>query len=151
MNSPYSIRRLLSCDVPRGAPRDAMLPEGSAGWAEPSERRELPDLLVHELDDHVEGAIRGGRPGLAHDEALAFTFEQLEVDDATGLPVRGDEAVEMRPRMRQVLRPLQIQHGRELNRLAALERVGRGALGHRLLRLPVEVVAGQHLVDTAWK
>src|SRR5262245_51650751 len=81
-------------------------------------RPALPDLLVHELHDHLESAIGRGRAGLAHDEALSLAVEELEIDDAAGLPVCGDEAIQMRPRMRLVVGALEIEHGRELHLLA---------------------------------
>src|SRR5262249_6361633 len=63
----------------------------------------LPKLLVRELDDQLQRAIRGGRPGLAHDEALSLAVEQLEIDHPARLSVRGHEAIEMRPRVGDVL------------------------------------------------
>src|SRR5262249_13506791 len=44
-------------------------------------RTELAKLLVRELDDHLERAIGRRRADLAHDEALTFALEQLQVDD----------------------------------------------------------------------
>src|SRR2546422_9865627 len=88
----------------------------------------LPELLVRERADHVERAVGRRRAGLARDEALALAVEQLEIDHAARLAVRGDEAVEVGPRMREVLGALQVEHRRELHLLAALERGRRGAL-----------------------
>src|SRR5262249_58317858 len=75
----------------------------------------LANLLVRELDDHLERAVRIRRADLAHDETLALALEQLEVDDATGLAVGGHEAIEMRPRMCAVVGALQVEDGRQLH------------------------------------
>src|SRR2546428_477693 len=107
----------------------------------------LADLLVRELRDHLEGAIGRRRADLAHDEALTLALEQLEIDHAAGLAIGRHEAVEMGPRMRMIVGALQVQHGRELHFLTALERRCRRALVHRLLGFPVGVVARQELVD----
>src|SRR5262245_38495937 len=82
---------------------------GSLMW-----RAALPDLLVHELHDRLQGPIGRGRAGLAHDEALSLAIEELEIDDAARLSVCGDEAIQMWPRMRLVVGALQIEHRREL-------------------------------------
>src|SRR5438132_4409574 len=105
----------------------------------------LADLLVRELRDHLEGAIGCRRADLAHDEALTLALEQLEIDHAAGLAIGRHEAVEMGPRMRMIVGALQVQHGRELNLLAALERRCRRALVHRLLGFPVGVAARPEL------
>jgi len=49
--------------------------------------------------------------------------------------------------MGEVLGALQVERGRQLDLLTLLERERRAALRHRLLGLPVGVVAGPHLVD----
>src|SRR6266850_6598057 len=91
----------------RGAPRNR--------------RTHLPQLLVDELVDALERAIRRRRAGLAHDEALALALEQLEVDVTAGLAIGRHEPIEVRPRMRLVLGALQIERRRHLDLLALLE------------------------------
>src|SRR3989454_3914945 len=115
-------------------------------WSSMATRSALPDLLVHELDDHVDRAIGRRRARLAHDEALSLTVEQLEIDDAARLAVGRDEAIEMGSGMRLVLGALQVEHGRQLNLFAPLECLRRGAFGHRVLGPPVRVVARHHFV-----
>src|SRR5436309_1750779 len=108
------------------------------------------DLLVHELDDDVDGAIGRRRAGLAHDEALPLPVEQLEIDHAACLAISGDEAIELRPRMPEGLGALQVEDGRKLRALALLQRAGRAALVHRGLRLPIRACAGDPPVDRQW-
>src|SRR5215471_283068 len=107
----------------------------------------LPDRLVDELDDALQRTVRRRRARLAHDEALPFAGEELEIEHAAGLAICGHEAVEVRSRMRDVVRALQIQHGRHLDLLALLERGSRGTFVHRHLGLPVHVVGGEDLIE----
>src|SRR5687767_841603 len=70
----------------------------------------LPDVLVDERDDPVDGLLGLGR--VLVDEALADALEQLELHLATRFAIRGDEAIEVRARMRLVLRALHVEHRR---------------------------------------
>src|SRR5262245_65127288 len=93
-------------------------------------------MFVDELDDPLDRATARVRHRLLADVALSLTLEQLEVDLPARLAVLGDEAIEVGTGMRLVVRALQVNRGRHLDTLAALERDDRTALGHRLFRLP---------------
>src|SRR5262249_41873882 len=100
-------------------------------------------MLVDELDDPLDRAAARVRHRLLADVALPLTLEQLEIDLPAGLAVLADEAVEVGAGMRLVVGALKINRRRHLDALAALERDDRTALGHRLFRLPILIVAGQ--------
>src|SRR5262245_63237600 len=98
-------------------------------------------MLVDELDDPLDRAAARVRHRLLADIALSLTLEQLEVDLPARLAVLRHEAIEVRARMRLVIGALKIDRRRHLDTLAPLERDERAALGHRLFRLPVLIVA----------
>src|SRR5215510_3675631 len=100
----------------------------------------LPDFLVHELDDAGQRLLRARGIRMAIDEALRLALVELELDLPARLAVRSHEAVEVRARMRHVLRALEIESGRPEELLAALEGHHGIALGHGGLRAPVGVV-----------
>src|SRR5262249_26061585 len=105
------------------------------------------EMLVDELDDPLDRAAARVRHRLLADVALSLAFEQLEIDLPAGLAVLADEAVEGGAGMRLVVGALKINRRRHLDALTALERDDGAALGHRLFRLPVLIVAGQHAID----
>src|SRR5215467_14073416 len=106
---------------------------------------DLRDLLVDEVDYELDG-LAGCCRALGH-VALRLALEQLQIERAAGLAVLGHEPVEIGPGMGRVLGVLDVEHGRELGLLTALERDDRAALGHGVLGLPVLVVTRQHAVD----
>src|SRR5688500_13976047 len=107
----------------------------------------LRDPLVHELDDAADGPLRIRRSRVLLDESLGLALVHLELDLAACLPIGRHEPVQIGTRMRDVGRALQVQRGRHLHALPALERPRRRALRHRVLRPPELVVTRQHAVD----
>src|SRR5207247_5456552 len=72
------------------------------------------DLLVHELDDHVDGAIGRRRAGLAHDEAFPPPANRPEFDTAPCLRLAGTKPTGLRPRRPEAPGALQMDNGRRL-------------------------------------
>src|SRR5438132_80898 len=62
-------------------------------------RRDLPDLLVDELDDLRDRLPAGWRRRAPRDEPLGRALVQLELDLASRLAIVHDEAIEVRARM----------------------------------------------------
>src|SRR5712671_6417458 len=80
-------------------------------------------------------------------ECVTGTLGQLEVYLAARLAIKFDEALELWSWMYDVARVLDVEHGRQFDRFAALQRLDRISFGHRVFGLPILVMERQHQID----
>src|SRR5205809_954594 len=140
--APMTSSTAAACDDSNGT--IAALPVTPRFYGADAACSRSPDLLVDEFDDLLDRPACGRRARAPRDEALGLTLEQLQLDLAPRLAVLHDEAVEVGAGMRDVAGALEVEHGGQLDPLAAFERLHRVALGHGLFGLPVLIVARQH-------
>src|SRR5882724_11089135 len=111
-------------------------------FASPLEPSLPADLSVDKFDDLLHRLSRSRRTRISLDETFRLTLEEHELYSTSCLSVVLNEPVDIRAGMSLIACALKTDHWRHLNPLTAFKRSHRASLGHRVLGLPVLIVAG---------
>jgi hypothetical protein len=110
-----------------------------ASLLEPS----LPaDLSVDKLYYLLHRLSRCGCTSIPLNETFGLALEECELYLASRLALVLDEAIDVGAGMSLIACALKTDHWRHFNPLTAFKRSHRASLGHRVLGLPVLIVAG---------
>src|SRR5687768_8833241 len=101
-------------------------------------------MFMDELAHLLERLFCNLRREIAQ-KTSAFTFEDCHIDRAASLAILVDKLVEIRARMRRLVRSSKGQRGRQGRLLSTRKDARRGALSHRLFSTPVLLMHGRPL------
>src|SRR4030095_14567641 len=100
------------------------------------------DLSVDKFDDLLHGLSRRRRTGISFDETFGLALEECQFYLASCLAVVLDKAIDVGAGMSLIACALKTDYWRHFNSLIAFKRSHRASFGHRVLGLPVLIVAG---------